>query len=220
MERAEGARRLLPGLGWLILLFVVGIAVAGALASSAATDVHGKLAAAEAATASRAQIGRVGALVAAAGGDLRPLRQPDVAARHLDTLNQLDAAATALRAVTAPDDRPRAELLATRVAEFIHLRREVVRVATERGLDDARLLLGSEPVRLNRLSLTRELDALALIADERIARSAAALAEARQHWLSLLVGLLAGVVLLAFLQVVRLARRPVRLTEPFTLQVG
>ena len=36
----------------------------------------------------------------------------------------------------------------------------------------------------------------------------AALAEARQSWLSLMVGLLAGVVLLAFLLVVRIARRP------------
>ncbi|PWC43122.1 hypothetical protein TSO221_20600 [Azospirillum sp. TSO22-1] len=210
---------MLPGVRWLLLLFVLGIAAAGALASRAATDVHGKLAAAQAATALRAQIGRVGALVAASG-DPRPLRRPDVAARHLDTLDQLDAAATALGAATASDDRQRAEALAARVAEFIHLRREAARVAAERGLDDVRLLPGSEAMRLNRLSLTHELDALALAADERIVRSAAALAEARQHWLSLLVGLLAGVVLLAFLQVVRLARRPVRLADPFTLQAG
>lgn len=35
-----------------------------------------------------------------------------------------------------------------------------------------------------------------------------ALAEARQTWLSVFVGLLAAVVLVVFLQVVRLARRP------------
>ena len=202
MVRAEGSRRLLPGFGWLLLLVVLGLGAAGLLASWATADVHGKRATAEAMMAWRAQVGRIDALLAAA--EAAPSPRAEAAASHLDALQRLQAGAA------APGEHPRATLLAARIAEFVHLRRELARVAVDRGADDAALLLGSEPVRLNRRSLARELETMASAADARLAQAAAALAEARQHWLSLLVGLLAGVVLLAFLQVVRLARRPVR----------
>lgn len=209
MAQADGTRRLPRGLGWLFLLFALALGVAGLLASAAITDVHGKQAAMELAAARRASAGRIDALVLAATADTRTLPSPAGIATLLGTLQQIEAGTAAWRVAASPAERPHADLLAARIAEFVHLRRELVRLLRERGPDDARLLLGSEPVRANRLSLGRDLAALSASAADRLAHDTAALSEARQHWLSMMVGLLAAVVLLAFLQVVRLARRPV-----------
>ncbi len=49
MARADRARRLPPGLGWLLLLVVLALGAAGLLASAAVVDMHEKRAAVEAA---------------------------------------------------------------------------------------------------------------------------------------------------------------------------
>ncbi|WP_448189974.1 hypothetical protein [Azospirillum sp. sgz301742] len=203
--QAGGTLRLPRGLGWLFLLFALALGVAGSLTSAAITDVRGKQAALEAATARRILLDQIGSLVLAAStADALP--SPDAL---LGTLQQLEAGVAAWRKAAPPADRPHADLLTARIAEFVHLRREAVRLVRERGPDDARLFVGSEPVRANRLSLGRDLAAASAATADHVARHAAALAEARQHWQSMTIGLLAAVVLLAFLQVVRLARRPV-----------
>jgi hypothetical protein len=203
---------LAPGLGWLFLLLTLALGVAGLLASAAATDVHGKLAAVETAEARRALVARIDALVFTATTDMPSARHSTV---QLGTLHQIEAGTAAWRTAVSPAERPHVDMLAARVAEFVHLRRELTRLVRERGAEDAKLFLGSEPVRTNRLSLARALETVSAAAAEQLAHDTAALAEARQHWLSMMVALLAGVVLLAFLQVVRLARRPVvRLADP------
>ena len=209
MAQADRARRLPPGLGWLFLLFALALGVAGLLTSAATTDVHGKQAAVEAATARRALVDRIDTLVLAATTATRTLPSPAAVTTLLGTLQQIEAGTAAWRAAAPSAERPHVKMLAARIAEFVHLRRELARLVRERGPDDARLFIGSEPVRANRLSLDRDLATVSATAAERLADDTAALAEARQHWQSLTVGLLAGVVLLAFLQVVRLARRPV-----------
>lgn len=212
MAKNDGVRRLMPGLGWLFLLFTLALGVAGLLASAAATDVHGKLAAVETAEARRALVARIDALVFTATTDVPSPRHPTA---QLGTLQQIEAGLSVWRAAVSPAERPHADMLTTRVAELLHLRRELARLVRERGSEDAKLFLGSEPVRANQLSLGRVLKAVSVATAEQLAHDTAALTEARQHWLSMLVGLLAGVVLLAFLQVVRLARRPVvRLADP------